>query len=35
MNDPFDHATGIEKWELTKQKEGIDVSILIFTKFKN
>ena len=30
MNDPFDHATGVEKWELIKQKEGVDVSILIF-----
>ena len=35
MNDPFDHATGVEKWELIKQKEGVDVSILIFSKFKN
>ena len=26
MNDPFDHATGVEKWELIKKKEGNDVS---------
>ena len=25
MNDPLDHATGVEKWELLKQKEGVDV----------
>ena len=27
MNDPIEHATGVEKWELLKQKEGVDVSI--------
>ena len=26
MNDPLEHATGVEKWELLKQKEGVDVS---------
>merc|ERR1712029_763631 len=24
MNDPIEHATGVEKWELLKQKEGVD-----------
>lgn len=24
FNDPFEHATGVEKWELTKKKEGND-----------
>ena len=26
FNDPFEHATGVEKWELIKKKEGNDVS---------
>merc|ERR1711894_664338 len=24
MNGPLEHATGVEKWELLKQKEGVD-----------
>ena len=26
FNEPFEHATGVEKWELIKKKEGNDVS---------
>ena len=26
FNDSFEHATGVEKWELIKKKEGNDVS---------
>jgi len=26
MNDPLEHATGLEKWEMTQMKAGNDVS---------
>ena len=29
FGDSFEHATGVEKWELTKKKEGNDVSTKI------
>ena len=32
MNDPVEHATGIEKWELEQKIAGNEVSAIIFMK---
>ncbi len=29
MNDPIDHATGVEKYELLAKQQGNDVSMIL------